>query len=379
MPAKRQQRSHFWGRLWALVKKETRQLLRDKSNLLIGIGLPIALIFIFGYGVTLDVKHIRIAVVATQPSSQTEDITAALRLSTYFEPVSMTSQQAAEAALRRRDVESIAVFNDEFAGQLEAGTADIQLIVLGSDATRASSIRNYFTELIQVWAKKQQSRAGNDAMSGINVVPRMWFNDANTSTWFIVPGLIVLIMTLVGTFLTSLVMAREWERGTLEALFVTPVRPTEIILAKIIPYFFVGIIGLVLCVLASTLLFHVPIHGSFLILVLGSFAYMLVALAIGLLISSFTKNQFLASQIAILASFLPALMLSGFVFDLGNLPAAVNIIGSLLPATYFIELLRTVFLAGNFWPVILKDMAILCGYAIVLLALARAQTKKTLD
>ncbi|MBU2977778.1 ABC transporter permease [Alteromonas sp. C1M14] len=370
----------FVSRLWALVKKETRQLLRDQSNLLIGIGLPIALIFIFGYGVTLDVKDIKLAVVTTQPSEQTEEVVSAIRLSQYFKPTIMTSFQQAEKALRARDVEAIAVFDDSFAADLAAGQADVQLIVLGSDATRASSIRTYFSSLIGTWAQKQADRHNvSTAGKGVTVIPRIWFNDANTSTWFIVPGLIVLIMTLVGTFLTALVMAREWERGTLEALFVTPVRPTEIILAKIIPYFFVGIIGLVLCVLASTFLFHVPIHGSFFILVVGSVIYMLVALAIGLLISAKTRNQFLASQMAILVSFLPAMMLSGFVFDLGNLPTAVKLIGLLLPATYFIELLRTVFLAGNFWPIILKDLALLTLYAVVLLGLARMLTKKTLD
>ncbi|MEQ5809087.1 ABC transporter permease [Alteromonas sp. NFXS44] len=371
----------FAVRLWALVKKETRQLLRDKSNLLIGIGLPIALIFIFGFGVTLDVKDIRLAVVTTQPTPETNDFVSTVRLSPYFKPSEMTSLQQAEQALRARDVEAIAILDDTFTSKLKTGNADIQLIVLGSDATRASSISSYFSTLTGVWATKQQDRLGANSQhsGGVTVVPRLWFNDANTSTWFIVPGLIVLIMTLVGTFLTALVMAREWERGTLEALFVTPVRPTEIILAKIIPYFGVGIIGLVLCVLASTFLFHVPIQGAFWVLVLGSVIYMLVALAIGLLISALTRNQFLASQIAILASFLPAMMLSGFIFDLGNLPAGVHVIGSLLPATYFIELLRTVFLAGNFWPVIIKDLGLLTVYALVLLSLARFLTKKTLD
>jgi ABC-2 type transport system permease protein len=375
------QASHFLRRLWALVKKETHQLLRDKSNLSIGIGLPIVLIFIFGYGVSLDVKNIQIAVVTTQPSVQSNDFVATLRLSPYFQPQSMTSIQQAKQALRQRDVEAIAILTDTFADDLQQNQAQIQLIVLGSDATRAASISNYFSQLVSTWSSKLLDRygqtTGNSAL--VTVIPRLWFNEANTSTWFIVPGLIVLIMTLVGTFLTALVMAREWERGTLEALFVTPVQPIEIILAKIIPYFFVGIIGLVICVIASVFLFAVPIKGSFFILVIGSVLYMLVALAIGLLISAFTRNQFLASQVAILASFLPAMMLSGFVFDLRNLPTAVNIIGSLLPATYFIELLRTVFLAGNFWPIIIKDIVLLVLYAVVLLGLVRLSTKKTLD
>ena len=182
----------------------------------------------------------------------------------------------------------------------------------------------------------------------------MWFNSANTSTWYLVPGLIVLIMTLVGAFLTAMVMAREWERGTLEALFVSPVRPTEILLAKIIPYFLVGMLGLGMCLVAARFLFQVPMFGSFLIVLGSSMLYMLVALGIGLVISSSVKNQFLASQLALISSFMPALMLSGFLFDLRNVPTVIYLVGQLLPATYFMELIRTLFLAGNVWPLILR-------------------------
>ncbi len=207
----------------------------------------------------------------------------------------------------------------------------------------------------------------------------MWFNAANTSTWYLVPGLVVLIMTLVGAFLTAMVMAREWERGTLEALFVTPVRPEEILLAKIIPYFMVGMLGLSMCLLAARFLFEVPMYGSLLIILISSMLYMLVALGIGLVISSVTKNQFLASQLAIISSFMPAMMLSGFLFDLRNVPVAIRLVGHLLPATYFMELIRTLFLAGNVWPLIFKNCAILTGYAMLLLGLARFVTRKKLD
>lgn len=211
------------------------------------------------------------------------------------------------------------------------------------------------------------------------MVDRIWFNAANSSTWYLVPGLIVLIMTLVGAFLTALVMAREWERGTLESLFVTPVHPVEILLAKIVPYFCVGMVGLVMCLVAARFLFHVPIQGS-LWLVMGSgMLYMLVSLALGLLISAATKNQFIASQVALLASFMPSMMLSGFMFDLRNVPEAINIIGHLLPATYFMELIKTLFLAGDHWPTILKNGAILAVYAVLLLGLAVRVTRKRLD
>lgn len=370
----------FWRRLRALVRKETRQLLRDRSNLMLGIGLPIVLILIFGYGVTLDVRNIRLAVVLDQHSPAATDFVAGLTLSRYFEPQPVRSLQQATQRVRAGEVEGILHLPADFARALNQGDARIQLLVSGIDSTRAGSIIHYMNAYVGQWAHKRADRLGQPAPGiGVQVVERRWFNDANTSTWFLVPGLIVLIMTLVGTFLTALVMAREWERGTLEALFVTPVRPTEVLLAKVTPYFGVGLLGLALCMLAARVLFDVPLYGSLLVLLLASMLYLLVALGIGLLISAATRNQFLASQIAILASFLPALMLSGFVFDLRNVPLVVQWIGYALPATYFMELLRTLFLAGNFWPLIVKDCLILAAYALVLLVAARLVTHKRLD
>ena len=174
-------------------------------------------------------------------------------------------------------------------------------------------------------------------------------------------------------------MAREWERGTLEALFVTPVRPGEILVAKIIPYFGIGMAGLALCLVAARYLFEVPMVGSLFLLVFASMLYLIVAVGIGLVISSVTRNQFVASQVALLSSFLPAMLLSGFLFDLRNVPWVVNVIGHILPATYFMELIRALFLAGNIWPLVIKNCLILAGYAVGLLCVARLVTQKRLD
>lgn len=186
-------------------------------------------------------------------------------------------------------------------------------------------------------------------------------------------------MTLVGAFLTALVMAREWERGTLEALFVTPVRPVEILLAKIIPYFGVGMLGLALCLLSARFLFEVPMYGSLIVVVFSSMLYLIVAVSLGLVISSVTRNQFLASQVALIATFMPSMMLSGFLFDLRNVPTAVRVVGHVLPATYFMDLIKTLFLAGDVWPLIWRNCAILMAYAVGLLLVARAVTRKSLD
>ena len=199
---------------------------------------------------------------------------------------------------------------------------------------------------------------------------RLWFNAANDSHYFLVPGLIVLVMTLIGAFLTAMVVAREWERGTFEALFVTPVRADEILLGKTVPYFVMGLIGLALCILGGVFLFHVPLRGSIWILLGVSMLYLLVALGIGLVVSSVTKSQLVASQLALLLTFLPAMMLSGFLFDLRSMPAAIRAVTYILPARYYVALLQTLFLAGDIWAVILPNAAVLAVMAAGLMLLA---------
>ncbi len=379
-------RSRFGRRLAALTRKETRQLLRDPASVAIGILLPIVLILIFGYGLSLDVKNAPLALVLEDASPLAADAVAGLRQTPYLSTTVVDSMPLAERLLRERRVDGIVVVPGDFSRRRAAGDAQIQLVVHGADAANASTILRYATAALGQAALTQADRSGlapgqpaADGIGRVTLETRLWFNSANDSRWYLVPGLIVLIMTLVGAFLTALVMAREWERGTLEALFVTPVRPAEILLAKIIPYFGIGLVGLVLCLLAARFLFHVPMVGSLALLLLMAMLYMLVAVAIGLLISSVTRNQFIASQVALLASFLPAMMLSGFLFDLRNVPRVVYVIGQLLPATHFMEVLRTLFLAGNIGPLVLKNGLLLLGYVLLLLAITRRITRKSLD
>lgn len=369
------------SRVRALVVKETRQLLRDKGNILVGMFLPAMLILIFGYGLSFDVKNMPVAIVLQDPSPLAADVVSGFYLSPYFSPVPLTSTREAERLMLDRQVDGIVHVSSNFSRQLTAGTATIQLLVNGVDANRARTMLAYAQGAIAQWNVRAQA-SGELPRSGIppvQIEQRIWFNEANTSTWFLVPGLVVVIITLVGAFLTALVMAREWERGTLEALFVTPVRAGEVLVSKIVPYFCVGLIGLGLCLLAARFLFDVPIRGSLLLILLGSMLYLLVTLGIGLLISAAVKNQFLASQIALVVSFMPALMLSGFIFDLRSVPLVVRLISGIVPATYYVESLQTLFLAGNVWSLLLKDFAVLALFAVVLLGLARVKTRKELQ
>lgn len=365
-------------RLWSLVRKEGKQILRDPSSVAIGVVFPVILILVFGYGLSLDVQNVPLAIVLEDRSPDAVELAAGFQLSRYFEPVVVSSMRQARALMAARKVDAIVRIRPEFARDLSLGRAEVQLLVHGADANRARIIQVYAQGAIGQWTARRGAQGKAVSRGPIVVQERVWFNEANDSHYFLVPGLVVLVMTLIGAMLTALVMAREWERGTIEALFVTPVRVDEILLSKTIPYFVLGMVGLALCLAASRFLFHVPLRGSLWALTVASMLYLLVALGIGLLISSTTKSQFVASQITMLVTFLPAFMLSGFIFDLRSMPAAVRLLTYALPARYYVALLQTLFLAGDVWGVIWPNMAVLAAMAAVVLVLTRVFTRKSL-
>lgn len=368
----------FVTRLGALVKKEFTQLLRDRSSLLIGVVLPIMLIFIIGYGISLDVKQVPTAVVLQDTSPTAQDMVSFMNGSDYFEPRYVTSMREAVRLMDARQADAIVVVPPRFTQQFYQRRGQVQLILYGVDAVTATMIKGYVESGLMQWQQRMPPLAAAD-MGSVTVVSRIWFNEANTSTWYFIPGIIVLIMSLVGIFLTSLVMAREWERGTLEAIFVTPVRAAELVLAKIAPYFCVAMLGFGLCLASAYYIFGVPVRGSLWIIILSSMIYLLVALGIGLTISAMTKNQFLACQVSIIVSIMPVMMLTGLLFDLRSVPEWISAIGYVLPPTYYMQLLKTLFLAGNNWGLIVKNNLILLVYAVLFMALAFKVTRKRLD
>jgi ABC-2 type transport system permease protein len=370
---------HRLRRVRALVVKETRQVMRDPSSIAIGIVLPMILILLFGYGLSLDVKNVPVAVVVENPTPTAMELVAGFQLSPYFKAQITRSMPPAERMMLERSVDAIVRIPADFARQVNEGHAQVQVLLHGGDANRARIIQGYVQGAIQAWNARQAAEGKVVASGSVSIQNRLWFNDANESHYFLVPGLIVLVMTLIGALLTAMVMAREWERGTLESLFVTPVRSEEILLGKTIPYFLLGMIGLALCVVSAKYLFHVPLRGTLPVLLGASTLYVLVALGIGLLISSAVKNQLVASQLAMLATFMPALMLSGFLFDLRSMPTLIRLITYVLPARYYVTLLQTIFLAGNVWRVIVPNMLVLATMTVLLGLGSRAATRKRLD
>ncbi len=367
-------------RLRGLIRKEALQILRDPSSISIAFVLPAILLLLFGYGVSLDAKHIPLAVVVENPSSVTASFSASLLNSDYFAPRLMVGRGAADQAMTAGDVDAIIVLRSDFARRVFSPTGSaIQVIVNGTDANTASIVSGYIQGAWQKWLGQYALDHGRTLSPPVSVEQRVWFNAEVRSRNFLVPGLIAIIMTLIGTLLTAMVVAREWERGTWEALMVTPVRVAEILLGKIIPYFVLGMGGMVLSTAMAVFLFGVPLRGSLMVLLTISALYMLTALGMGLLISSVARSQFVAGQVAIIVAFLPAFILSGFIFDISSMPTIVQWLTHLIPARYFVSALQTLFLAGDVWPIVLADGAALILMAAIFLALTRARTRKSLE
>jgi ABC-2 type transport system permease protein len=297
-------------------------------------------------------------------------------LSPYFQLTAARSVAAATTLVLDRKVDGILQIPSDFSRRWHSDVAQIQILVDGTDANQARIMQGYAEGPVALWSAAEQESGVPVAVGPVSVVSRIWFNEANDSHYFIVPGLIVLVMTIIGAFLTAMVIAREWERGTLEALFVTPMRAGEFLISKFVPYFGLGMIGFVLCLLAGQFLFHVPLRGSLSLLCLASMVYLVVALGIGLLVSTLVKSQFLASQLAMLLTFLPAMMLSGFLYDLRSMPGFIRAITYVLPARYAVALLQTLYLAGNVGSVIWLNAAVLAAMAAGLLLATRLATRK---
>ena len=367
-------------RLRGLLRKEFYQILRDPSSLAIAFLLPLVLLLIFGYGVSLDAEHVPIALVVELPSPDTASFTSGFQQSRYFEPVFMHELAQAEQALLDRRVMAIVHLRADFARRLrEPGGAPIQVIVNGVDANNGRLILGYVQGVWQKWLQREALARGATLAMPIQLEQRAWFNSELRSRNFLVPGLIAVIMTLIGALLTAMVMAREWERGTMEALLVTPVTMREVLIGKLVPYFVLGMGGMTLSVAMGVWLFGVPLRGSVWVLFGGAALFLLAALGMGLLISTVARSQFVAGQVAIITAFLPAFILSGFIFDIGSMPRVVQWITHALAASYFVSFLHTVFLAGNVWSVLVPNALALLGMAALFLGLSRRKLRKRLE
>jgi drug efflux transport system permease protein len=366
-------------RLLSLLAKESIQIVRDPSSILIAFVLPLILLFLFGYGVSLDANSVKIGVAVESINEPAQSLAAAFRASRFFAVKEARDRRALEPLMVAGTIHGIVVIPDRFGDQAahDAASAKLQVLTDGSDPNTAKFVENYAQGVWASWlAGRQPSGA---AAPGVNLEARFWFNPELRSRYFLVPGVIAIVMTLVGTLLTALVVAREWERGTMEAMMATPISTPELILGKLVPYFALGLGAMAMCTTIGVLLFGVPLRGSVLALLAISSAFLMPALGQGLLISSATKNQFVASQAALLSGFLPAFLLSGFVFEIPSMPPVIQYITYIVPARYLIPSLQTVFLAGDIWPLFLKNIAAMLGIGAVFLILTIRSTRKSLE
>lgn len=369
-------------RLKALVRKETLQIVRDPSSILIAFILPIILLLIFGYGVSLDSNNLRIGIVVEESSPDTTDFLNAFLGSRYFEPTSGNSMAAMEALLEKEEIRGIVRLQSDFASQLArpSGVAPIQVITDGSQPQLAAFLEAYVRGAWAHWRELRSIGSGVSAeQAPISVEPRIWFNPSALSRNVLIPGSIAIIMTVVGALLTALVVAREWERGTMEALLASPVTRLELLLGKVIPYFGLGLISFTGCVVFAVFILRISFEGSVFALYLTASLFLLGALGLGLAISAGAKNQFLASQAALNAAFLPAFILSGFIFEIQSMPHWIQAITRVIPARYLVSSLQTIFLAGDLWPVLLPKLGVLALIAILLLGLTARLLKRRLD
>ncbi|OYX66040.1 MAG: hypothetical protein B7Y88_06185 [Sphingomonadales bacterium 32-64-17] len=367
-------------RLRAMVVKEGVQILRDPSTILIALGLPVLLMFLFGYAINLDNSRTRIGVALQDDSAAAMSLASAYRHSPYFEVVLERTTAPLRAQLVAGEIRGIVVIPQDFGkGAARGHRPPIQIIADGSQPNAANFTTAYARGVVQTWAAQEAQAAGQRAPPPIELSLRFWYNPSLASRYFLVPGAIAIVITMIGTLLTSLVIAREWERGTMEAMMATPMRMSEFLASKIVPYFLLALASMALCTVLATMVFQVPLRGSLFALFALTVAYLMPALGQGLFISAATKNQFVASQVALLSGFLPTFLLSGFLFEIASMPKWIQAITYIVPARYFIPALQTIFLAGDIWSLILPAIGYLLAFGAIFFLLCFRASRRSLD
>ncbi|MCX2981010.1 ABC transporter permease [Halieaceae bacterium IMCC14734] len=364
-------------RFRALVLKESLQVLRDPSALLIAFVMPPLLLFMFAFAVSLDVSHVSIGVVMESDGPYAQSLAAAYAGSSYLDVTPARHRKQLELHLVTGELKALVVIDQEFETAMRdpQRAAKIQVLTDGSFPNSASFTGGYAQGVFNNWLVGQ----GLQPEGGVILQQRFWFNPEMDSRRVLVPGVIAIVMTIIGTLLTALVVAREWERGTMEAIMSTPARMPEIIFSKLLPYYVLGMLATVACAFLGVQVLGVPLRGSLTALMLVSAVFLVPALGQGLLISTVFKNQFMAAQVAIMSGFLPALLLSGFIFEIQSMPKALQWVTQVIPARYFVDALRTVFLAGDIWPVLLVNMAWLLAVGALFFGLTMKRFRGGLD
>ena len=370
-----------WRRLRALCYKESLQILRDPSSNVIAFVLPIVMLIIFGFGINLDSNRIKVGLFLKDTGREARQYADSLFGSPYLEVHTYNSERAMEHDLMNCWIRGFIVLDADFGAKLNRPgiTAPIQVVTDGTEPNIAAFIQSYAEGATQQWVAVRAAARGEIPVQKIGLETRTWFNPSNESRNFLLPGSITIIMTVIGALLTSLVVAREWERGTMEALLASPMTKAEFLLSKIIPYYGLGMISLLICVSVTVFVLGVPFRGSLIMLVVVSSFFLLSVLGIGLLLSTGTRNQFNAAQGALNAAFLPALMLSGYLYEISSMPAPIRTFTYLIPARYFVSAIQTLFQAGDVLAVLWPSTLFLIASSVFFLGLTVRITRHNLE
>jgi ABC-2 type transport system permease protein len=369
-------------RMRGLLRKEVKHVLRDPSAILTAILMPIVLLLVNGFGISLDAYHMPVAVVVSAPEEAARGMLQAMDASPYLSVQRAASVHDAEAALTAGRVRGILVVREDVTQRLRrtaAWPATVGLAVNATDPNTARILEGYVSGALSVWLSGSARELRRMPGGGIDLEYRDWFNPELHSADFIVPGVIAMVMTMAGTLLTAGGVSREWEHGTMETMLASPVRMVELVLAKLICNFGLGIGSMGLSVVLAVFLFQVPFRGGYLALALAASLFLVFALGLGLFISTVSRNQFVSSQLAFLTTMMPAMMLSGMLFDIAAMPRWLQIVTFFVPARYLVSILQTVFLAGDVWSVILPNLAGLAAAAVLALGATIAVTRRRLD
>jgi len=360
-------------RWWAIARKEILHIVRDPRSLASAIGTPLIMLLIFGYALSLDVDRIPTILYDLDHTPQSRELAREFRGSRYFQIVEEPqSYRPVEAAMDARRALLAVVIPPMYSRHLLAGEeATVQLLLDGSDSNTASIAQGYAEGVVQLYGRHvrtdaQTMRAGKVPPMGVGLETRVWYNPDMLSRNFIVPGLIAVIMMIITGNLSSLTIAREWESGTMEQLLSTPVRPSELALGKLAAYFLVGLIDMAICLVMGVFVFDVPFRGNLLVLIVSSCVFLFGALSTGILISAAARTQLIAYQLGTLTTFLPGFLLSGFIYSISSMPRAIQLVSLLVPARYFINIIKAVFLKGTGVELLWLDFLLLCVYGAVM-------------
>jgi len=371
-------------RVLAVARKEVLHVWRDPRSLGMALAIPALMMFLFGYALTLDVDNVPLAVWDQSGTPESRDLVSRFEGSRYFDVrFGALGYPEIERAILEREILAAVVIPWDFAARLAASPpAPVQFLLDGSDANTATIVLGYAEGVAQAYSREDAARraaalGAAQLPDPLEVRSRVWFNEELESKNFIVPGLIAVIMMVIAALLTSLTVAREWEQGTMEQLISTPVTGNELILGKLLPYFALGMIDLVIAVVMGKFLFGVPLRGSVALLFVSSSVFLIGALSMGMLFSIVARSQLLATQLAMMITFLPAFLLSGFVFAIGNMPRPIQVATHVVPARYLVSLLRGIYLKGVGLEVLAGELATLAAFGgAVVFAASRKFRKK---